>query len=40
MGTIGLKRLNLVEFVRNRYDWLKFAITHKNTIEKEGFGEV
>lgn len=33
MGTIGLKRLNLVEFV---------IIGHnsQNTIEKEGFGEV
>ena len=33
MGTIGLKRLNLVEFVRFRHN-------SQNTIEKEGFGEV
>ena len=33
MGTIGLKRLNLVEFVRIGHN-------SQNTIEKEGFGEV
>ena len=33
MGTIGLKRLNFIEFGPIGY-------SSQNTIEKEGFGEV